>query len=199
MPGSRQDMRNALNAIAFDQAGYFTAAQARDAGYSYQAQKYHADHGNWIRVDRGVFRLPHWPTRDDDVYVRWAVWSGGRATVSHESALAVHGMSDIAPATLHLTVPPGFGARDDALELHVSTLTTGEIEQQPGWTVTSPLRTLLDVAAGAATQETIDRAVADGLRVGTFTRRALVRATDAAEDRPALRVERALAAAEDEL
>ncbi len=192
-------MRNALNAIAFDQAGYFSAAQARETGYSYQAQKYHADHGNWIRVDRGLFRLPHWPVHENDAYARWSVWSGGRATVSHESALAVHGLSDIEPVRLHLTVPPGFSARDDALELHVSELASDEIDRRPGWSVTLPLRTLLDVAAGTATLETIDRAVSDGLRLGAFTRRAILRATDAAEDRSALRVERALAAAEDEL
>lgn len=52
MPGSRQDLRQQLSAVAFAQAGYFTAAQALSIGYSYQAQKYHADHGNWVRVQR---------------------------------------------------------------------------------------------------------------------------------------------------
>jgi len=66
-------------AIAADQGGYFTAAQAVSIGYSYQAQKFHVDHGNWQRVDRGLFRIPEWPTDDDDSFVRWTVWSGGLA------------------------------------------------------------------------------------------------------------------------
>ena len=45
-------------------AGYFTAAQAREAGYSYQAQKYHADRGNWERVRRGLCWLSCWYARE---------------------------------------------------------------------------------------------------------------------------------------
>jgi len=73
MPTPRQDLRRALHAVAFQQAGYFTAAQALEVGYSYQAQKYHADAGNWLRVDRALFRLPEWPADADDIYVRWTL------------------------------------------------------------------------------------------------------------------------------
>ncbi|MDR0991263.1 MAG: type IV toxin-antitoxin system AbiEi family antitoxin domain-containing protein [Propionibacteriaceae bacterium] len=51
MANSRQVLRRRLETIAFTQAGFFTAAQALEAGYSYQAQKYHVDAGNWVRVD----------------------------------------------------------------------------------------------------------------------------------------------------
>lgn len=199
MPSSRQDLRNAINALAYRQAGYFTAAQALDIGYSYQAQKHHADRGNWVRVDRGLFRLPQWPTGQDDGFVRWSVWAGGDAVVSHESALAAHGLSDVDPAVLHLTVPAGFGARDDAVVLHHSALKSDDVEQREGWRITTPLRTIIDVADTPVSQETIDRAVADGLRSGKLSRRQLLRATDATSDRAALKVERALSAAEQQL
>jgi hypothetical protein len=55
MSGDRQALRQALYRLAAGQAGFFTAAQALGLGYSYQAQKYHVDHGNWVRVDRGIF------------------------------------------------------------------------------------------------------------------------------------------------
>lgn len=55
MPSPRQDLRRALHAVAFQQAGYFPAAQALEVGYSYQAQKYHADAGNWVRVGRALY------------------------------------------------------------------------------------------------------------------------------------------------
>ncbi len=86
MPGPTQDLRRQLNGLAFAQAGYFTAAQALGIGYSCQAQKYHADHGNWVRVDRALFRLPGWPSTAHDTYARWNLWSGRRGVVSHESA-----------------------------------------------------------------------------------------------------------------
>lgn len=193
MPTPRQDLRRALHAVAFQQAGYFTAAQALEVGYSYQAQKYHADAGNWLRVDRALFRLPEWPADADDVYVRWSLWSDGRGVVSHESALSVHGLSDVDPIKVHLTVPPGFGAVDDLVALHVDVLTEDELERRRGWAVTTPLRTLVDAAASELSQEHVDRSVADALRLGLTTRRRLLRASADAPDRAALRLERALA------
>lgn len=193
MPTSRQDLRRALHAVAFQQAGYFTAAQALSLGYSYQAQKYHVDAGNWLRVDRALFRLPEWPTDPEDVFVRWTLWSDGRGVVSHDSALAVHGLADVDPVRVHLAVPRGFGAADELVELHVAEVTADDREQRRGWTVTSPLRTLLDAAASDLSQEQVDRAVGHALRLGKVTRRRLLRATSDAPDRIALRVERALA------
>jgi hypothetical protein len=184
---------------AYDQAGYFTAAQALAVGYSYQAQKYHTDQDNWVRVDRGVYRIPDWPVGPDDTYVRWSLWSGGRAVVSHDSALSVHDLSDLDPARLHLTVGLSFHRRDDAVVLHIAELADDDIEQRSGWSVTTPVRTLLDVAEGDVAQEHLDRAVFDALRLGKISRRSLLRATDAAPDRAALRVERALAASEAQL
>jgi len=198
VPGPRQDLRQALQRIAFEQAGYFSAKQALEVGYTYQAQKYHADHGNWLRVDRGLFRLPHWPATADDVYVRWVLWSGGRAVVSHESAMAVHGLSDLDPSSIHLTVAPDFHARDDAVVLHVRELSADETESRGAWRVTTPIRTLLDVSATGASQEHLDTAVRDALKAGSVTRRTLLRATDGAESSAALRLERALRRFEEE-
>src|SRR6266508_2070830 len=82
----RTDLRRRLLAIAARQSGYFTAAQALDAGYSYPAQRYHAKRGNWLRVDRGIYRFPEWPTGPREDLVRWSLWSRGRAVVSRETA-----------------------------------------------------------------------------------------------------------------
>jgi hypothetical protein len=186
-------------AYAFGQAGYFTAGQALEVGYSYQAQKYHTDHGNWVRVDRGIYRIPDWPATQDGAYVRWSLWSDGRAVVSHESALSVHELSDLDPASLHLTVDPSFHRRDDAVVVHVAELAMDEVEPRDGWSVTTPVRTLLDVAGGDAAQEHIDRAVIDALRAGKASRRALLLAADGAPDRAALRLERAIVTSEEQL
>lgn len=196
MPKPRQDLRRALHAVAFQQAGYFTARQAREVGYSYQAQKYHADAGNWLRIDRGIFRLPEWPSDPEDTFVRWTLWSDGRGVVSHDSALAVHGLSDVDPIKVHLTVPPGFGATDELVELHIADLDQNGREQRRGWAVTTTLRTLADVAATDTSQEQVDRAVADALRLGLVTRRRLLHATADLPSHAALRLERALGKAE---
>ena len=193
MPGPSQDLRRQLHELAFGQSGYFTAAQAVEIGYSYQAQKYHVDHGNWVRVDRGLFRLPGWPSRPDDSYARWVLWSGGRGVVSHDTALTVHDLSDVNPARIHLTVPAGFRAADDAVVTHYASLGDGDIESRGAWRVTTVERTLADVAGGVLSQELVDAAVADALDRGLATRRGLLRRAADGPDRAALRLERALA------
>lgn len=193
MPGPRQDLARAIHELAYRQAGYFTAAQAKEAGYSYQAQKHHADSGNWVRVDRGMFRLPGWPAEPEDAYVRWALWAQGRGVISHESALAVHDLSDLDPRQIHLTVDRGFHAKDDAVVLHVAELADADVESRGSWLVTTVPRTVLDVAEGAVGQEQLTQAVADAMERGVLTRRGLLRIADGAPDRAALRIERALA------
>lgn len=192
VPGPSQDLRRQLHKVAFGQSGYFSAAQAKEVGYSYQAQKYHVDHGNWLRVDRGLFRLPEWPSGPADTYARWVLWSGGVGVISHDSALAVHGLSDVNPARVHLTVPVGFRARDDAVILHTGRLADRDIERRGSWQLTSVDRTLLDIADGDTSQEIVDQTVSDALERSMTTPRRLLRLTANASDRAALRLERAL-------
>lgn len=194
MPGPSQDLRQQLHELAFGQSGYFSAAQALNIGYSYQAQKYHVDHGNWVRVDRGLFRLPGWPSQPEDTYARWMLWSGGRGVVSHDSALAVHDLSDINPPKVHLTVPEGFRMADAAVVTHHGSLDAGDVEERGSWRVTTAERTLIDVAGGDLSQELMSAAVADALDRTVTTRRRLLRRAADATDRAALRLERALAA-----
>ncbi len=195
MPTSPTVLRRAIQAVAMRQAGYFTASQAVAAGYSYQSQKHHVDHGNWHRVDRAIFRLPDWPDGPTDQYVQWWLWSRGQAVVSHETALTVHDLGDVNPAQVHLTVPAGFRARHAAVRLHRATVPPGDIEDRSGFPVTTVERTLFDVAAGDTSQDQVDVAVSDVLTEGLATPRRLRARSDEFGDRSALRIERALAAA----
>lgn len=106
----QRDARSRLYQVAERQAGYFTAAQAREAGYSYAAQHYHAKAGNWIRDGWGVYRLALFPEAPGAELVRLMLWSRDRAgevqaAVSHELALAAFELSDVLPAKHQLTVP----------------------------------------------------------------------------------------------
>lgn len=193
MPGSRQDLRQQLSALAFQQAGYFTAAQALDVGYSYQAQKYHVDHGNWVRVQRALFRLPGWPSEATDAYARWSVWSRDRGVVSHESALSVYDLSDVNPAQIHMTVPADFRASDSAVVLHRGEVPSDDTEQRPGWRVTAPLRTLIDVAGSDTPIEFVEDAVADALERGLVTPRRLSSGAESRGGRAAKRLPDVLA------
>ena len=88
----------------------------------YPAQRYHAQRGNWLRVDRGIYRIPEWPVGSREDLVRWSLWSRGRGVVSHETALSVHDLGDVDPSRCHLTVPRNFRQSDPAVVLHRSDL-----------------------------------------------------------------------------
>lgn len=192
MPVDRQDLRRRLTALAATQSGYFTAAQALKVGYSYQAQKFHADRGNWRRVDRGIFRLPEWPIGTHDDLVRWSLWSRDRAVASHETALAFHELGEANPSVTHLTVPPGFGARADAVRLHRSLLAEADVGRYEGFSVTTINRTLLDVAAGNLDLDQLASAIRDACERDPRLRQSLLHRAEQFGPRAALRVERAL-------
>ena len=192
MRSDRQQLRRSLMRTAAVQRGYFTAAQARQVGYSYQAQKFHVDHGNWQRVDRALFRLPDWPIEEHDHLVRWTLWSGNRAVVSHESALDVHGLGDVNPDRLHLTVSPDFRRRDPAVVLHRAVLAARDVQEQDGFTVTRPERALAESAEAGLAQEILTSAVVDALDSRTVGPRTLRDAAARLGPRAELGIERAL-------
>jgi len=192
MLGKRQNLRRSLFVLVTGQSGYFTAAQARDLGYSYSAQKYHVDHGNWLRVDRGLFRMLDWPPDAQDSLVRWSLWAHGRAVVSHDTALSVHELGDVDPALVHMTVPKNFRATSTGIRLHRGDLPAEDILDRSGYRITTPLRSLLDAASGNLDLDLFAGAVTDALDKGVVTRRQLLRSADAFGAHAALRIERAL-------
>lgn len=102
--------RSKLYAIAEGQAGYFTAAQALEVGYSYPAQAYHHKAGHWLRDGWGVYRLAHFPSTPREELVRLRLWNRDRsganqAVASHETALELYDLSDVMPTDIHLTIP----------------------------------------------------------------------------------------------
>ena len=193
MPVDRRDLRRRLFGLASEQAGYFTAAQAKSLGYSYQAQAHHVGAGNWLRVNRGLFRLAEWIPDIHDDLARWTLWSRKRGVVSHETALAVHGIGEFESPRVHLTVPVGFTMCDDAVVLHRAELPTTDVVERTGFRVTNPIRSIVDIAAMAPDDEQLGRAITDALQGGLLTLRTLRSRAEAVDVRAALQIERALA------
>jgi len=189
--------RDRLWHVASCQRGHFTAGQALQAGYSYQSQRFHKQRGNWIQIDRGIYRFREYldlPSQDTDHFVRWSLWSRERAVVSHASALTVHDLGIANPAEIHLTVPSGFRQKDSAVVLHRCELTDKDIEQHEGFRVTTPLRAVIETAVSGADQDIVDAAVTELLDQGAVSRRRLLHAAQELGPRAELGVERALRA-----
>ena len=93
-----------LFAIAEGQDGYFTMAQALDAGFARSTHSYHVKAGNWLREHRGIYRLKRFPATDTGYLALWSLWSRdqqGRiqGVYSHTTALALRDLSDANPAS----------------------------------------------------------------------------------------------------
>ncbi len=190
----RQVLRRRLQKLAAQQHGYFTAAQAVEVGYSYQAQKHHVDYGNWVRVDRALFRVPEWPADEHDHLVRWTLWSGGLAVVSHVTALAVHGLGDVNPAAVHLSVPKSFRRSATGLVLHTPVPPESDIEERDGYRVSTPGRAIAESASARIEQQWLDSAVGEALASGLTTPRRLRDTADELGPVAELGVHRALEA-----
>lgn len=167
-----EDREERLFKVADRQAGYFTARQALEAGYGYPLQHYHRERGHWVPAGHGLFRLRRYPEGENEQLTRLWLWSRNRegepqAAISHETALGLWGLSDLMPERVHLSVPKGFRKRPPAgVVLHKADLAEGDVEERDGLPVTTPLRTLLDVARDrrvspehleSATREAVER------------------------------------------
>lgn len=172
--------QRALYAIAAEQAGYFTARQACAAGYSYSEHHYHVTHDNWERVAHGIFRLRDYPLPEREDLIILSLLSHDRANqpqavFSHETALALHDIGDANPAHIHLTVPPGFRRQLTAgVVVHRGIVSDEEWEQREGYRVTTPLRTLQDIAASSTSWPYLTSAVRDALDRGLVRRQQLL-------------------------
>ncbi len=190
--------RSGLDRIAYAQEGYFTSGQAAELGFSAQLLAHHMRSGRFERVRRGLYRLRDYPVSPHEA-IR-AAWLPMRhcAVVSHESALEVHGLSDVMPDQVHLTVSRAQrGARvPPGVALHTTAaLPVGvDVSRRDGIALTSPARSIVDAAAGGTAPEQIEAAIRQALREAITTAGQLRRLAVARDRRVTELVERSIRA-----
>jgi len=172
------DSQPQLFAIAEGQSGFFTAKQAEVAGYQRSNHPYHVRAGNWVREGRGIFRLKQFPVAEEADLVLWSLWSRDRSDrptgiYSHETALRIYDLSDVMPAKLHMTIPRSFRRNapvPNVLVLHRANLQPTEVEERQGYSVTRPIKTLIDlIRAQTLPEETLRSAFAEASQKGLIT------------------------------
>jgi predicted transcriptional regulator of viral defense system len=190
----KMSKQRALMTIARYQGGYFTARQALAAGYTYQEQRHHTLRGNWEKIERRIYRIPEFPElpypQRDDLVVLTLIshdrYGEPQAVASHETALAIHEISDANPARIHLTVPPSFRRyMPPGIVLYKARLSPQDWEEREGYRVTTPLRTILDAAASPSTWSFLPDAIYDALQRGLVRSRQIAEAAAELERREA--------------
>jgi predicted transcriptional regulator of viral defense system len=171
-----------LYETAAAQDGMFTTRQAAEAGYSPQLLAHHLGSGRFIRVRRGVYRLVHFPAGErEELTVIW-LWSEQAGVFSHQTALALHDLSDVLPAQVHLTLPSEWRKR----RLRVPSGVVLHYEDVPGeersWfgpvPATAPARTLVDCARADVSPELLRQAALEALDRGLVARAELAAVDD---------------------
>jgi len=176
---SHREASRRLFEFAEQQQGFFTAKQAKAAGFAENTHPYHVQAGNWIREYRGIYRLVLFPAADRPDLVLWALWSRNRneeveGVYSHQTALSLYELSDLNPAKLHMTVPTDFRRNSEIpgiLVLHYADLPDGDVQTAQGFKFIRPLRTILDlIEAGTVEQRFIRQALRQAVDRGLITR-----------------------------
>lgn len=179
LPGSppRPDW-DRLFETASAQEGLFTTRQAAEAGYSPQLLVHHVRAGNVVRIRRGIYRLIHFPPGEhEDLVAAW-LWSELAGVVSHETALALHGLSDVLPGRVHLTLPAAWMRRrfrvPPGVALHHADVPPEDRTWYGPVPITNAGRTLNDCAREALSPELLRDAARQALRRGLVTKEELV-------------------------
>ena len=111
-----------------------------------------------------------------DLSVVW-LWSEQEGVFSHHTALALHDLSDVLPAQVHLTLPEAWRARrlrvPDGVIGHYGDVAESERHWFGPVPATAPLRTLKDCAAGHLAPELLRGAALEALARGLIARREL--------------------------
>ena len=169
--------------IADRQRGYFTSQQAEECGFSRSNFHFKLKSGEWLKEQRGIYRLARYPVSERPELVLWTLWSRDKKGTpqgvwSHETALDIHELSDMMPAKMHMSVPMRFRKKIEIpkiLHLHFADLTESNIETRQGFKVTAPLQTLIDVInEGTVPQEQIIQAIREALQRGLISRHNLI-------------------------
>lgn len=166
-----------LYELAEPQAGYFTTAQALGSGYSSPLLHYYVRQGRLERVSRGIYRITHFPASErEDLVVVW-LWSEQQGVFSHETALALHELSDALPQVRHLTLPASWQRRrlrvPSGTELVYADLAVADWSWVGPIPVTTPLRTVGDCARAQVDPQLVEQAIAEVLERGLCSRAAL--------------------------
>lgn len=168
-----------LYGVAEAQAGYFTAAEAASSGVGSQLLSHHTRAGTYQRAAHGIYRLTRFPaSRFEDLVIAW-LRAGPRSAVSHTSALALYGLTDLVPGEVHVTIPRSGSRRRPGLRIHTASVPDRAVTWREGIRVTTVARTIVDLAYAGLSEDRLLQAAREAIARGLVDREIL-----AAEARP---------------
>ncbi|HUF49649.1 MAG TPA: DUF559 domain-containing protein [Longimicrobiales bacterium] len=173
---AQRDLEFILREVGAAQHGIAARAQLLDRGITVSAIDRMVRAGRLVVVRRGVYQIGPLPV-GHAAEAAAMLTCGAEGRVSHVSAAALHGVVDAPRAGLPVavTMPRRSRRHIDGVRIHrVRDLLPDEVTTIEGIRVTTPARTLLDIA-GTLTSREVEQALAKALRTRLVTREEMCR------------------------
>lgn len=189
------DQDRQIDRIAAAQHGLVTRAQARGLGIASSTIARRLRAARWLRIAQGVYRV-----RGAETPLEWAqrvlLMAGPRSWLSHDAAATLLGWRGPepyrSPAPVDVSIDGGGRRRRPGLRVHrVGAIADDERAVRHGLRVTSPLRTLIDLAATRPLSD-LERTVARAQRANRLTPEDLHRAVERYSGRRGIRALRVI-------
>jgi very-short-patch-repair endonuclease len=150
---------DAVAAFAVRRHGVITRSELNALGLNDRAIGRRVRAGRLHRVYRGVYAEGHPRLAQHGRFLAAVVACGDRAVLSHRSAAVLWGVLAEGGPRIDVTVPTSGGrSRRGAVIVHRSPLRAHEVTRKDGIPVTTPARTVLDLAAVVSRRE-LERAM----------------------------------------
>ena len=157
---------HAARALARRQQNNLTRKQLLGLGYSHDAIRHRLAIGRLHPVFRGVYAVDRPHVLPEGVWMAAVLRFGAGAVLSHESAAAAWGFRPHRPGPIEISIPAERKVREPGIRAHrTRTLEAGEVGRRKGIPVTSPIRTLIDIAP-RLTPAARERAMNEADRLG---------------------------------
>ncbi len=156
-----------LARLAARQHGVVSRIQLRAAGLGDGAIGHRVRAGRLHPIHRAVYAVGHPLLSDRGRFLAAVLACGDGAVLSHRSAAALWGIQPLAPRAVDVTIPvqSGRSQRRGVTVHRTRRLPPSEVRRKDGIPVTSPARTLVDLAEVVADRP-LERALDEGERLG---------------------------------
>jgi very-short-patch-repair endonuclease len=155
-----------IAALAARQHGVIRHDQLKQLGLDKSAIRRRVRAGHLHRVHRGVYAVGHTRLTTSGRFLSAVFAYGDRAVLSHRSAAVLWRLCPRGGARIEVTVPSaGARARRAGLIVHRAAVQETEITASEGIPVTTPVRTLIDLADSCSRRE-LERAIDEAFYLG---------------------------------
>lgn len=146
-----------LQRMVDERGGWFSRADALEAGYTLSEIRLRFHRRQWERLCRDAYvETAGWPA-DESPWERTERMHGllaravigrmaGQAVISHQSATLLHGLPawGLDHSQVHITKFPGRARSDRSVRVHRAALRSDEVDEAIGLRVTSPARAIVE-------------------------------------------------------